>query len=125
MNQNEYINKDLAEWLRERGAYHLRAEYVYAWDFDNPSFITMDQLGKEVAEKEREKIGSGGGWCARAYSWYDILVTHAKEFWGEEPESIAQVPAYQWWPLRLMRFLQEERFDLADDLVREHSLFAK
>lgn len=89
---NDFISKELALWLKERGCEIEANAYYYRWragknaplkdciwgewDFvlgrnDEAPLIVDDGVNPE--EEER----------CNAYSWYSILVTHAKGFWGD------------------------------------------
>lgn len=108
---DQFISKELALWLKERGC-----------EIGGGACLLLDC--NELCREEDLGDYRIGVDAVRTYSWYDILATHAKEFWGEQPETIAETPAHRWWPMLLIDPLQEGRFVFAEQFVREHSLFA-
>lgn len=84
---NTYISKELAQWLKERGC---KIETDMYWntfierDFTEKVRENAPFLGLKVERRHRWELGSWYHENVPAYSWYDILVTYAKEFWGEE-----------------------------------------
>ncbi len=131
-----HISKELAEWLKERAcsveptAYYYRCrggsnvrlkDCVWGeWKFvvgriDWEAMIVDDGINPREEQ------------CLPAYSWYDILVTHAKEFWDEivwyGRES--NVPVCEACGEDLLHFLQQGKTQEAEEYVKTHSLFAK
>lgn len=116
MNSKEYISKDLASWLKESGC---EVPHTHAWDNywrGDDDFELHPRLpnGKTVPANYKE---------CRAYSWFDILVTYAEEFWGEslleEHEPICMHPAAD-----VLACLMEGNQEAAEKIVMEHSVFA-
>lgn len=66
-----HISKEFAEWLKERGC-EIESETWWGTVWTKPG-----EIGWSIVKRP-----DGDG--ARAYTWYDILVTYSKEFWGEE-----------------------------------------
>lgn len=66
-----HISLELAKWLKERGC-----------EVENGMCILLDC--NELCRKEDLGDYRIGRDAMRTYSWYDILVTHAKEFWGDD-----------------------------------------
>lgn len=77
---NTYISKELAIWLREKGCRLPTGKAYYGnagtW---HDALVDLDGYVSADPEFREAKL-------LLAYSWYDILVTHAKEFWGEGPD---------------------------------------
>lgn len=85
MPPTNYISKELAQWLEEKGCKIWPPEMIWAecWIPDRRNGATGMNAGfyewKIIPRKStRRYVG-----MFAAYSWYDILVTHAKEFWGD------------------------------------------
>lgn len=66
-----HISLELAKWLKGRGC-KIESKTWWGTVWTKPG-----EIGWNIVDRP-----DGDG--ARAYSWYDLLVTHAKEFWGEE-----------------------------------------
>lgn len=99
---NEYISKELALWLKERGC-EVEAERFYC---DN-----------SCPQKLIHPRPCYGGYIP-AYSWFDILVTHVDDFFDENWRNTTDGG-------RILGLLQLNRQKEAEDYVREYSLFSK
>ena len=116
---NTHITKELASWLAMQGCdlptklYWLRSKSFY----------------EEWYVGERERRPSDYDFdVLPAYTYYDILVTHAKEFWGvhavESHYCDEEDYAWIYHPTELLQILLFENYDLAEAYIMEHSLFA-
>lgn len=131
-----HISKELDLWLKERGC-EIETKAVWI-DHLHLGWMLKD---KETASDRDNENGTcwldGAKQILPAYSWYDILVTHAKEFWGEEfhDHSGDKGPylscplncedfAYQRHPTQVLRHLVTNDTEDSEDYVREHSLFS-
>ena len=61
------------------------------------------------------------------YSYYDIIVTHAKQFFGRsegawyyEPRTRA---GHKRHTVKIFRFLQQKRFEEAEEYIMENTVF--
>lgn len=115
---NLFISKELAKWLKERGC-EIGCPYLY----DTEGKLWEADFFHSIARSDRDYV------AGNAYSWYEILVTHAKEFWGEEEynsdEHYYTVYEYNYWGQSLLFQLQSGDIQGAENWVREHSLFSK
>lgn len=152
-----HISKKLAEWLKERGCEIESTAYYYRcrggsnvrlkdcvweeWEFVEGR-IDWEAMIVDDGINPREEQ------CLPAYSWYDILVTYSKEFWGEEGYydistnkftgmvSVTQIDTLKhggkiYWnsPAEmtegLLYLLRQGKTQEAEGYVKKHSLFAK
>lgn len=124
---DDFISKELALWLKERGC-EIKPDFCYVPDFGGrSSLVKTEDVSMFLMDK-----------AIPAYSWYDILVTHAKEFWGrefhdhsEDKGPYCSCPlncedyAYYRHPTQVLRHLVTNDTEEAESYVREHSLFNK
>jgi len=137
---NTHISKDLALWLKERGC---RVECSRVWATYTPA------SGGEPFDLV---VGYGDDtflWSESlppAYTFYDIIVTYAKEFWGEEKMFCheaykgvfhrsgcqamdcsvnATIKGYLFHPQWIIDLLQQNKIQEAEDYIKKHSVFNK
>lgn len=119
-----HISLELAKWLKERGC-----------EVENGMCILLDC--NELCRKEDLGDYRIGRDAMRTYSWYDILVTHAKEFWGEGEVGMNDAvwvddtgqmrkcsPNYENYARIILTLLQQNKIQEAEDYVRQYSVFA-
>ena len=110
---DDFISPELAKWLKGRGC---EIESGVCLLLDCNELCAQEYLGDY-------KIGVD---AMLAYSWYDILVTHAKEFWGEDgsASSICNGCYGRFHTTEVLSLLQDGKFLEAEAYVRKYSLFA-
>ena len=120
-----HISKELAEWLKERGC-KLDSQYIWNSIWKDQKDRLFELCSTEIVKHHPSLFYDEG---YPAYSWYDILVTHAKEFWGEKMVNINDygygTAAYVDAGEALLYHLQMGETQEAEDYVKKHSLFAK
>ena len=130
-----HISQELAIWLKERGC-EVESEFYYGVANDGEYCKFSGQKSGDIDIPVGKREGSVQHCIIAeksefypAYSWYDILVTHAKEFWGEELvyecECVGMIPAYEGHSHQVLIYLQNGDLKEAETYVREHSLFSK
>lgn len=142
------ISKDLSLWLKEMGC-DVESDYLWM-ECENTSSIapgrpvphrfsefgTRDDLNFRLNQDHIRVISH-----APAYSWLDILVHHAKEFWSQGqccyycgceedrfccPDHHSRgcgTTTQDYRTQKVLAFLQQSKFQEAEDYVREHSVF--
>lgn len=121
-----YTSKELSEWLHAHGC-NVGTEYFWTnvvlgfvdMDFNRPVF---DE--KSFVVKHESEIHTACPVAIPAHSWYDILVTHAKEFFGEVEEGPLDYNPIDMTP-QILTNLQHENFQDAEMIVRKYSLFSR
>jgi len=143
-----HISKELAEWLKERGCKISPSAHWTRWKV---GILKHGGPAEPHLSNEWFIAENPAWWDERlqlpAYSWYDILVVHAKEFWGEEGyydiktgkftgmTSITQIDVNRdggkvYWNSQLEKtehllyLLQRNKIQEAEKYVKTHSLFA-
>jgi len=131
-----YISKELAEWLHAHGC-NIGTEYFWTnvvlgfvdMDFNRPVF---DEKGFVV--KHESELHTECPVAIPAYTWFDLLVTHANRFWGtKNSENVAHLydagscvlDASDNALLNVGILLRLGDFRIAEDYVRRFSLFNK
>lgn len=128
----EHISKELAEWIRSKGC-RLRTDKAY---YGNAR-IWHDAVVETEGYYRTGNLDFIEAKLLFRYSWYDILVTHAVSFWGEEELchfcgwgecdhiQAKRITAHSFRSKDLLDFLQEGKTQEAEEYVKTHSLFAK
>ena len=135
---NTHISKELAVWLKRHGC-EIYSPCKWVVDSKTKEYKMVDDNGPreenvnyiacgfDGADESRPWLEKGYGEMFYAYSWYDILVTHAKEFWGEKEvnnqNNTWRVTAKKLHTENILALLQENKIQETEDYVRKHSLF--
>ena len=125
-----YCSRQLCQWLQERGC-TVESDKIWLYT----EMMCVD-VGKKSTEDEYSLEDRSGfpkentvGRDTPAYSWADILIFKAREFWGEgcfeydyyndeEGSKFCEVH-----PQQLLSLLQQNNIKDAELYVREHSVF--
>ena len=112
---NTYISKDLAAWIKERGC---EVEAEMHWQSIRKGNDYQIYTKGMVEQNQNHFYGMG----YPAYTYYDILVTHVKEFWSAPGGSYYEL--WQQHPLQVILFLQKKKIQEAEDYIKKYSVFA-
>lgn len=128
---NTHITKELALWLKERGC-EIEANAYYddfslfvrmiKWSSASEGYFVDNSDFTNWIEEECFLYETPN--LVPTYTYYDILVTHANEFWGEiQVEKTGQSKgAYH--SHMVFTMLQKGLHKMAEDYIRTHCVFA-
>lgn len=119
MNPNNFLSQPLCQWLKENGC-EIPASYW--WREENNKW----SIGETVT-------------YIPAYSWLDVLVWKAKEFFGEEESDYIwkyngdkivrrndqTFKNYQYHTQQILSLLQQGKTEEAEAYFKEHTIFNK
>ena len=112
MNKN-YCSRQLCQWLQERGC-KVESEYHY-FKVEYPTG-TIWELSNNEADEIWFDLWFENGGTVVAYSWADILIFKAVEFWGEY--FLAED-----YPHTVLILLQQNNIKDAELYFMEHCVF--
>lgn len=117
MNQSNYISLNLAKKLHEAGC-EIRADKWW-WNDSQPGYHNMGETRWRLVDKELDKDS------IPAYSYYDILVTHSKEFFGEEEVSAPGriYLAFETYGHNTLDMLQQGKIMEAEEYIWKNCVF--
>ena len=118
-----YCSRQLCQWLQERGC-KVESEYHY-FKVEYPTG-TIWELSNNEADEIWFDLWFENGGTVVAYSWADILIFKAREFWGSDIDTKHNNEWFNkshWHIRHVILFLQQNNIKDAEDYVREHSVF--
>ena len=115
----DHISLETAKLLKDCGVHTVvKSKYVY-WKDNTPDCEWVLSEGKYTPKTVEYK------YILRAYTWQEILWEHAEKFFGKELITFGKYyldQACLIHPVHLLRYLQERKYDEADEYFRKHCI---